>query len=87
MVDIALTHDRPALLSSAPMRRSHRADRSFKRLTFACALFVLLMFAGIIMALVAGAWPALGTFGFGFLVSEAWNPVRGCAYARRFGVA
>jgi ABC-type phosphate transport system permease subunit len=54
MVDIALTHDRPALLSSAPMRRSHRADRSFKRLTFACALFVLLMFAGIIMALVAG---------------------------------
>src|SRR5882724_1116533 len=74
MVDIALTQDRP-LLSSAPVRRLHRADRNFKRLTFACALLVLAMFVGIFWALVDGAWPAIAAFGFGFLTTDIWNPV------------
>jgi phosphate transport system permease protein len=36
---------------------------------------VFAIFAGIMIALVAGAWPAITTFGFGFLTTEAWNPV------------
>ena len=81
MVDFALT-DNAAVFSStsARLRRSYRHDRTFHRLTFASAFFVLVMFVGIIASLVAGAWPAITAFGLGFLVTEAWNPV-----TERFG--
>jgi phosphate transport system permease protein len=34
------------------------------------------IFAGVIAALLVGAWPAITTFGFGFLTTEAWRPTR-----------
>ena len=57
------------------MRRFGRGDARFRYLTFAAALLVLATFTGIIASLLAGAWPALKTFGFGFFVTQAWNPV------------
>jgi phosphate transport system permease protein len=39
------------------------------------ALIVFLILGGIILSLVSGSWLALKTFGAGFLVSAAWNPV------------
>ncbi len=36
---------------------------------------VLLLLSGVIISLIDGSIPALRTFGFGFLVSERWNPV------------
>src|SRR5205823_12233206 len=30
---------------------------------------------GVIVSLFIGAWPALAQFGFGFLISQRWNPV------------
>ena len=75
MVDLALTEDVSLPLISARLRRSYRQDRIFKRLTFASALLLLALFAGIIAALTVGAWPALTAFGFDFLWTEAWNPV------------
>ena len=42
---------------------------SFSRCWCCCLL------GGVIVALVIGAWPALSTFGLGFLVTEVWNPV------------
>jgi phosphate transport system permease protein len=81
MVDFALTDNSMSLSpSSTRLRRSYRHDRLFYRLTFASALFVLLLFAGIITSLVAGAWPAITAFGFGFLINQVWNPV-----TERFG--
>ena len=50
-------------------------DTLFRALTLLFAMVVLLILSGIILALVAGAWPALRQFGFGFLVTAAWNPV------------
>jgi phosphate transport system permease protein len=76
MVDLALSDniaDSPGMLR---LRRSHRLDRTFHRLTLVSAGFVLAMFAGIMWALIDGAWPAIQAFGFSFLVSETWNPVR-----------
>src|SRR5690606_34085943 len=35
----------------------------------------LRLLAGDRLSLAPGAWPALETFSFGFLVTEAWNPV------------
>jgi phosphate transport system permease protein len=36
---------------------------------------VLALLSGVIIALVVGSVPALKAFGFGFVVSEVWNPV------------
>jgi phosphate transport system permease protein len=51
-------------------------DSVFRALTFLFALLVLLILGGVIVSLIAGAWPALRTFGFfRFVTSEVWNPV------------
>jgi phosphate transport system permease protein len=61
---------------AARLRRAHVSDRLFHRLTQASALLVLAIFVGIIWSLASGAWPAIAAFGFGFLRTETWNPVR-----------
>ena len=48
-------------------------DTAFHWLTFAAAAFVLILLGAIIVSLVVGAWPALQTFGFGFLVNQRWS--------------
>jgi phosphate transport system permease protein len=51
-------------------------DAVFHSLTFLFALLVLLILGGVIVALVAGALPALRTFGFfSFATTQVWNPV------------
>ncbi|MDG5496750.1 phosphate ABC transporter permease subunit PstC [Niveispirillum sp. BGYR6] len=55
--------------------RYQRQDRYFQWLTGGFALFVLLLLGGIVLSILDGAWPALRQFGFGFLVTETWNPV------------
>jgi len=66
--------------TSGTWERFGRSDARFRALTLAAACLVLLIFVGIIIALGTGAWPALKTFGVGFLTSTAWNPV-----TERFG--
>jgi phosphate transport system permease protein len=69
------------LISSAAVTRAKVLDRlrfgdaAFQQLTRAAAVFVLLLLSGVIISLIDGSIPALRTFGFGFLVSERWNPV------------
>jgi phosphate transport system permease protein len=61
--------------ATAKARRGSLGDIGFHALTFLFAILVLLILSGVIGALVAGAWPALQEFGFGFLVTQVWNPV------------
>ena len=49
-------------------------DPAFRWLTLASGLVVVLLVAGILYTLVAGAMPALKHFGFGFLASQSWDP-------------
>ena len=56
-------------------RRMRMQDALFRGLTQFFALVVLLLLGGVIISLVIGAWPAIKTFGLGFLVTEVWNPV------------
>jgi len=56
-------------------RRQRLQDLLFRAATLFFALLVLALLGGVILALIVGAWPALGTYGFGFLVTEVWNPV------------
>jgi phosphate transport system permease protein len=64
------------------LRRLQFSDISFRWITRAAAIAVLLILSGLIVSLVHGAWPALRTYGFGFLVQEVWNPV-----TEQFGAA
>ena len=59
----------------AVLRRLRLTDKLFHGVTRGAALAVLALLGGVIVALVIGAAPALGTFGIGFLFDESWNPV------------
>ncbi|HEY1300257.1 MAG TPA: phosphate ABC transporter permease subunit PstC [Stellaceae bacterium] len=69
-----------AYRTKARPRRSGLGDIAFRQLTRCFALLVLLVLAGVLASLVAGAWPALSHFGLPFLYTQSWNPVTG-----RFG--
>ncbi|HSH92490.1 MAG TPA: phosphate ABC transporter permease subunit PstC [Ramlibacter sp.] len=51
------------------------ADRLFGWAAGASALLTLGLLAAILVALVAGAWPAIEKYGFGFLGNTVWDPV------------
>jgi phosphate transport system permease protein len=57
------------------LQRLRLGDVAFRHLTRAAAITVLIILGGIIVSLVYGSWPALRTFGVGFLFVESWNPV------------
>jgi len=52
-----------------------RADLVFRRLTAACAGLILIIILVLVLELVWNAKLSLHQFGFGFLISRAWNPV------------
>lgn len=58
------------------MGRLRSRDAAFRYLTRAAAVLVLLLLGGILVSLVQGALPAFRAFGFDFLVSSSWNPVK-----------
>src|SRR5476651_1465669 len=49
-------------------------DVAFYWITRACAISVLLILGGIILSLIAGAWPAMKEYGFAFLWTQRWAP-------------
>jgi len=57
------------------LRREARAEQIFRALTICSAALVLVVLAGVLGALLYGAWPALSTFKLGFLTRSVWNPV------------
>ncbi len=50
-------------------------DSVFRATTFLFALLVLVILGGVIVSLIAGAWPALRAFGPAFVINNVWNPV------------
>src|SRR6185295_7246745 len=79
VVDMALQsgtmRTREASSRSKVIARLRLGDVVFRHLTRAAAIAVLLILSGVILSLVMGSLPAIRAFGFGFLVSERWNPV------------
>jgi phosphate transport system permease protein len=79
VVDIALHEG--AIVSTEAVTRAKVLDRLrlgdaiFRQLTRAAAFGVLILLTAVIISLIGGSLPAIRTFGFGFLVSERWNPV------------
>jgi phosphate transport system permease protein len=81
MADIALTDEnahQARLLGTRAQttRRAGAGNARFHFFTWLAAALVLLIFAGVITALVIGSVPAFKAFGFGFLTTELWSPAR-----------
>ena len=64
-----------ALKEPAIGNRQNTLDVAFRAATWFFAVLVLLILAGIIVSLVAGALPALRQFGWSFVFGSSWNPV------------
>jgi phosphate transport system permease protein len=80
VVDVALQEGAMMVAVEAGKRarvldRLRLGDIAFRHVTRAAAVGVLLLLSAVIIALIQGALPALQTFGFGFLISDRWNPV------------
>ena len=58
------------------MARSGAGDARFRAIALGAALLVLLIFAGVIGALIVGSMPAFKAFGLSFVVTEVWSPSR-----------
>ena len=71
--NLTLVHDEAKRAKT--LRRFRRDDRIFKAITLASAVTVLVLLAGVMIALLHGSLPAWRAFGFGFFTSESWNPV------------
>ncbi|MDR7426702.1 MAG: phosphate ABC transporter permease subunit PstC [Armatimonadota bacterium] len=54
---------------------AHRGDRLFGVVLAAAALAVPLLLGGLLLALLAGAWPAVQRFGLTFFAGSTWDPV------------
>jgi phosphate transport system permease protein len=80
LTDISLRENptKPAALSdrAAIARRAGAGDTRFRLMALGAALFVLLVFAGVIASLLIGAMPSFKAFGFSFIWTEAWRPTR-----------
>ena len=61
--------------AAGPDRLNPVADRLFGWAARAAALVTLGLLAGILLALVIGAWPAIERYGLGFLTNSVWDPV------------
>jgi phosphate transport system permease protein len=71
----SLTAPAPTQLS-ASRHGQGLGDRIFAALVTGAGLLVLALLGAIILSLFIGGLPAFRAFGPGFLVSDAWNPVR-----------
>ena len=56
--------------------RGKTFDPIFEGLCFAAATALLATLGGVLISLFIGGWPALKTFGFGFLTGVTWDPVK-----------
>jgi phosphate transport system permease protein len=65
----AATYDRVKALRAFKL-----GDLAFYWITRICAISVLLILGGIILSLIAGAWPAMKEFGLPFLWTQRWAP-------------
>src|SRR3979411_397739 len=69
VMEAAGPYDRSKGLNAFKLR-----DITFYGITRVCAISVLLILGGIILSLIAGAWPAMKEYGFAFLWTQRWAP-------------
>jgi phosphate transport system permease protein len=58
------------------MKTSRIADQLFALTAKSAAVLTLVMLVGILLSLLAGAWPAIHQFGWRFFTTSVWDPVQ-----------
>jgi phosphate transport system permease protein len=76
LTDISLSNPSILAARAATARKSGAGDARFRISALGAALLVLLIFTGVIGALIIGSIPAFKAFGFSFVVTEVWSPSR-----------
>ncbi|HTT96402.1 MAG TPA: phosphate ABC transporter permease subunit PstC, partial [Rhizomicrobium sp.] len=78
MADIALTENfaTAGTERAAVVRRFASRDARFRWLTGLSAALVVVIFAGVISSLIVGSVLSMQKFGFGFITSNVWDPVK-----------
>ena len=66
----------PLTSSSRARQRGPLLDSIFAGAAKGAAWLTLLLLVGILLSLIAGAWPAIEKYGLSFLVRTAWDPVK-----------
>ena len=66
----------PGMRDSKTAVRARLGDRIFSNLTLFFALLIVLILAGLLIALNMDAWPAVQKFGLSFVTSISWDPVK-----------
>ncbi|NDF64566.1 MAG: phosphate ABC transporter permease PstC, partial [Betaproteobacteria bacterium] len=51
-------------------------DKMFAWAALGAAVLTLAALVGILLSLIAGAWPAIHEYGFSFLTRSVWDPVK-----------
>ncbi|HEX6858591.1 MAG TPA: phosphate ABC transporter permease subunit PstC [Caulobacteraceae bacterium] len=65
-----------AAAASPPKKaRGAALDSVFEALCFGAATLMLTALGGLIVSLAIGGWPAFAKFGFGFFLTDRWDPV------------
>lgn len=67
--------DRLVMQPKEKARRVGRGDRIYHAVIKGVVGVVLAIFTGVVIVVIAGAWPAMKRFGPGFMVSSGWDPV------------
>jgi phosphate transport system permease protein len=57
------------------VRRGGLRDVRFRNFTLAASILVVLIFVGVLISLLIGAWPSIKAFSWHFLVTDQWDPV------------
>jgi len=80
LTDTCLTETNAAMAAlsdrAATTAKAAAGDTRFRLISGTAAMIVLLIFAGVIGALIIGAMPAFKAFGFSFFTTESWRPSR-----------
>jgi len=75
LTDISLTQTNADFAARAETaRKAGAGDTRFRLVALGAAFLVVLVFAGVIISLLAGAMPAIKAFGLSFVWTEAWSP-------------
>ncbi|OYW62644.1 MAG: phosphate ABC transporter permease subunit PstC [Bosea sp. 12-68-7] len=67
--------DPMSIPAARPQRKTPKGtfDIIFRNASFASALFVLILLAGIMLSMIIGGWPAFKAFGLGFITGSQWD--------------
>jgi phosphate transport system permease protein len=67
---------KPSLINRKHLILPEYSDRIFKLITLLCALLVVALMGGFLIQLFWYSMPSIKQFGFSFLISTEWDPVK-----------